>query len=147
MTVLDAQAIVALLTGERAAQEVAGILRDPERSPSISAINLAEVVDVLVRIKGHSGDEVGEKLEWLAAGGLETIAVDEALGLAAGRLHAKHYDRSRRPLSMADCVALALALDRGEPLATADPALAATAVEEGAEIVGIPNSSGKRPSA
>jgi predicted nucleic acid-binding protein len=89
---------------------------------------------------------VVEKLDWLAAGGLHVAAVDDAIGREAGRLHAAHYDRVRRPLSLADCLALATALTLGDVLATADAPLADAARAEGCSIVALPDSQGRRPS-
>ena len=145
MTVLDAQAVVALLRGEPAADEVADLLRRPGQPVSISALNVAEVVDVLVRVLGRTYEEVSEKLDWLSAGGLVVIPVDEGIGRTAGRIHAERYHRRDRPLSMADCIALATALVGREPFATSDPPLAATAAVEGCEVVPLPDSQGRRP--
>ena len=98
--------MVALLIGEPAAAPVAAMIRDPRERSVISALNVAEVIDVLVRMRGRTVAEVAEKLDWLAAGGLEVVAVEESIGRAAGRIRADHYDRRRRPISPADCVAL-----------------------------------------
>lgn len=145
MTVLDAQAVIALLLGEPAATEVAALLRDPQQPASVSALNVGEVMDVLIRITGRTADEVAEKLDWLIAGGLRVVAVDEDLARVAGRLHAEHYHRRDRPLSLADCVALATAVRLGEPLATSDPPLAATASATGCRVLPLPDSLGQRP--
>ena len=146
MTVLDAHAIVALLTAEPAAAEVETILRNRGARSVISAANLAEVIDVLVRLKGRTIDEVNEKVDWLVAGGLEVMPVDDAIGREAGRLHAVWYDRAKRPLSLADCVALATANALGDSIATADPPLAETARAEAREVVALPDAAGRRPS-
>jgi PIN domain nuclease of toxin-antitoxin system len=145
LTVLDAQAIVAALLGEPATAEVEAILRDVSDPPRISAVNVAEVIDVLVRRHGAAPDDVLQRLEWLQVGGLATVAADEAIGLLAGRLRARHYRSSDRAVSLADCVALATALHLGDRLATADPALADLAAEEGCRIVALPDSRGRRP--
>lgn len=144
---LDAQAVVAALTGEPAAPEVEALLRDRNDPARISAANLAEALDVLVRHQGWSVDEVEEKLRWLAIGGLSVVHVDEPIALRAGRLHARHYHRTRRPLSLADCIALATAVDVGESLATSDPALLAAAGEEGCPTIALLDAQGRRPSA
>jgi predicted nucleic acid-binding protein len=136
---------VALLIGEPAAAPVAAILRDPDDRSVLSAVNLAEVVDVLVRLRARRFDEVAEKLDWLAAGGLETVAADESVGRKAGRIRAEHYDRRLRPISLADCVALATAQALAEPLATSDAVLVEVARSEGCEVVGLPNSAGRLP--
>jgi predicted nucleic acid-binding protein len=136
---------VALLIGEPAAAPVAAILRDPDDRSLLSAVNLAEVVDVLVRLRSRPYHEVAEKLDWLAAGGLETVAADESVGRMAGRIRAHHYDRRLRPISLADSVALATARELDEPLATSDRVLIEVARSEGCEVVGLPNSAGRLP--
>jgi PIN domain nuclease of toxin-antitoxin system len=111
----------------------------------VTAVNLGESLDVLSRHMGWPLDEVEEKLRWLIFGGLEVIEIDEQIGLEAGRLHAVHYHRTQRPLSLADCIALAAAAIRAEPLATADPALVATAAEISCAVVQLPDARGLRP--
>lgn len=142
MTVLDAQAIVAFLVAEPAAPEVRDLLR---AAPAISAMNWGEVVDNLMRVQGRTYDEVTQRLDLLLAGGLKVVVVDEPIGRAAGRLRAQHYHRIRRPISHADCVALATAQALAEALATSDPALAATALATGVPLVPLPDSTGVRP--
>jgi predicted nucleic acid-binding protein len=112
----------------------------------VGALNLAEALDVLVRLQGWLVDEVEEKLRWLILGGLEVVSVDAAIALSAGRLHARHYHRTRRPVSLADCTALATAIARQERLATSDPALLAAARDEGCPVVPLPDARGNRPS-
>jgi predicted nucleic acid-binding protein len=144
VTVLDAQAVVAFLRGEPAAAEVAALLRATDAPPVISAVNEAEVLDVMVRIIGRTVDEVEQRLDWLRAGGLEVIPVDEPLARSAGYLRAVHYDRMQRPISLADCIALATALDRGDRLATSDGPLADVARREGCGVVALPDTGGSR---
>jgi predicted nucleic acid-binding protein len=136
---------VALLIGEPAAAPVAAMLRDPGDRSLVNAVNLAEVVDVLVRLRGRRFEEVTEKLDWLVAGGLETVATDESVGRMAGRIRADHYERRTRPISLADCVALATARHREEPLETSDPVLVEVARAEGAEVIGLPDARGHLP--
>lgn len=145
LTVLDAQALVAGLTDEPARPEVEALLRDVEDPPAISAANLAEVVDVLVRKLGFPVAEVEHRLDWLVRSALDVLPVDEAIGLLAGTLRSRHYHRTTRPVSLADCVGLATAVVRAERLATSDPALAAMARAEGVQVVALPDSSGRRP--
>jgi predicted nucleic acid-binding protein len=145
VTVLDAQAIVALLIGEPAASPVAALLRDPGAPAKVNAVTIAEVVDVLVRLRGRAYPDVAEKLDWLEAGGLEVVAVEGLVGRTAGRLRADHYDRRQRSVSLPDCLALATARAHDEPLATSDPALVEVARREGAQIIGLPDSAGRLP--
>ena len=145
LTVFDAQAIVAFLLEEPAAADVEHELRDPARLAHLSALNLAEVVDVMARIYGKSHSETTGALILLESGGLQIAGIDAAIGASAGALHARHYDRKTSPLSMADCVALATAAALGEPLATSDPPLAAAAQAEGVTVIGLPDANGRRP--
>ena len=84
MTVLDSQAVIAMLIGEPAAAEVETLLRARPGPPAIAAVNVGEVVDVLVRLKGRTLDEVTERLDWLVAGGLKVTEVTDAIGRDAG---------------------------------------------------------------
>ncbi len=136
---------MAALTGEPAAREVEVLLRDRAEPASVSAVNLAEVLDVLVRLQGWPADDVEEKLRWLTLGGLEIVAVDATVALSAGRLHARHYHRTKRPLSLADCVALATAQSRRQRLVTSDPARLAAAADERCAVVALPDAQGRRP--
>jgi PIN domain nuclease of toxin-antitoxin system len=144
LTVLDASALVAALVGEPAASEVSAILRR-RPPPSISAPNLAEVVDTLVRIMGRDPDAVRDSLDWLIAGGLQVEPVWIPLARLAAKLRAQHYHRTDRPLSLADCLCLATAMSLTTALATTDPHLAALARDLGVEVIGLPDSTGRRP--
>jgi PIN domain nuclease of toxin-antitoxin system len=143
--VFDAFAIIAALGGEPAAPEVAACLRQSSGDSLISSVNVAEIVDSLVRTAGQPAQAVEGTLGLLRLGGLRVAAVDEGVGMAAGRLRAKHYDRQAAPLSLADCVALATAQAHQASLVTADPALARAARAEGVELVALPDSQGRRP--
>ncbi|MHB8507978.1 MAG: PIN domain-containing protein [Candidatus Dormibacteria bacterium] len=142
-TVLDAFAVIAALTGEPAAAEVEAVVRAGDAC--ISAVNLAEVIDQLVRVAGRSAAEVEISLASLAAGGLVVVPTDEQVGRSAGSIRARYYDRRTAPVSLADCVALATCLRLAAALATADAPLATIAKKEGVALVGLPNSFGQRP--
>jgi PIN domain nuclease of toxin-antitoxin system len=145
VSILDAMALVAALTGEPARDEVERLLRDRADPPRIAAANLAEVADVLVRIKAFASDQVLQAVSWLRAGGLDVTPTDDVIALAAGELHARHYHHRRCPVSLCDCLALATAALLRERLATADPALAVVARTEAIGLVPLPDSSGRRP--
>ena len=137
---------MAALTGEPAAVEVEVLLRDSSEAACISAVNVSEVLDVLIRHQGWPAEDVEEKVRWLTLGGLQIVAADEAVGMLAGRLHARHYHRTRRPLSLADCIALATALSLGQRLATSDPALLGAAADEGCPYSALLDARGRRAS-
>jgi predicted nucleic acid-binding protein len=120
-------------------------LRHPTGPARISALNLAEVIDVMVRTYRRSRAETADALNLLESGGLLIAGVDADIGTSAGELHAWHYDRKTSPLSMADCVAVATAAALGEPLATSNPPLAAAAHAEGVTVIGLQDANGRRP--
>jgi PIN domain nuclease of toxin-antitoxin system len=139
--VLDAYALIAALVGERARAQVEPLLR----GGVVCAPNLAEVLDVCVRVHRNDEAEVRERIHWLTNGGLEVAAADAGLALSAGSVRARHYRRRTCEVSLGDCFALALAHRRSAPLATADPDLAAAARSERVEILALPDSRGRRP--
>ena len=140
-------AVVAALTGEPAQADVVDLLRGSEGPPRIAAVNLGEVFDVMVRVKSWRRGRVDLALSWLTAGGLDVVSTNERIARTAGDLRSRCYDRTACPVSLNDCVALATAQVLREPLATADAALAATAHLEGASLIPLPNSAGRRPPA
>jgi PIN domain nuclease of toxin-antitoxin system len=142
--VLDAYALIAFLRGEEAGAEVIGLLRR-EPPPSISAANLSEVVDRLVRVDGRGEPEVRNSINLVIAGGMEVEPISLADARRAGALRARHYDRQSAGLSLADCFCLATAIRLRAGVATADPALARAARDEGLAIIPLPDSSGRRP--
>lgn len=142
MTLLDAYAVIAYLRGERCADEVAQLLRTPT---VITATNVAEVVDQLVRIYGRDPDDVHGDLALLVNAGMDIVAVTADHGLLAGLLRARYYQRDRSAVSLADCVAAAVALSEDNPIATADPALAAVVRAEGGSVHPLVDSNGVEP--
>ena len=139
--VLDAYAVIAALVGEKARSEVEPLIEDG----MICAPNLAEVLDVCVRVHGNGEPIVRERIGWLITGGLAVTPLDAGLALTAGSLRSRHYQRRRCEISQGDCYALALAQQRRLALATADPDLARAARIEGVDVMALPDSRGKRP--
>jgi PIN domain nuclease of toxin-antitoxin system len=144
VTVLDAQAIVAGLTAEPAMSEVARILHDRESIPMVSAVTVGETMDILVRVRHHRVEHCDAQLQLLYSGGLEVVPVDEEIGRLAGLLRARHWNRDSRPVSLADCTALATAILNQEAIATADAALIGAARAEGHPVIVLPDSEGRR---
>lgn len=140
MILLDAYALIAFVRGEGAAPPVAGLLRSGEAA--IPSINLAEVIDQLVRRFGVPYEAVREVVDGLTAQGLSVLHTDDATPWAAARLRARHYQRRSRPLSLADCVLLAFA-GSSDAIATADRPVIATATDEGIDVVPLPDSRGR----
>jgi len=110
--VLDACAFIAFLQDEPGADEVTRLMK--ERKCLIHAVNVCEVYYDLLRRADVDGANSLESL--LRAGGLEIYAaLPPALWQEAGRIKAE-----RRRLSLADCFALALALQEQAVLVTSD---------------------------
>jgi len=142
VTILDAYTVLAYLRGEPSADQVAALLRQPT---TLTAANAAEVVDQLVRVFAHDADDVHGDLLLLANIGMEIAAVTVEVGLLAGRLRGRHYERDTMAVSLADCIAAATALTRRQSLATADPALARMLRREGGTVHALPDSRGRLP--
>ena len=62
------------------------------------------------------------------------VPLDAARAWRVGELRARHYHRTRRPVSLADCALLACA-DPGDSIATLDAMLLAMAADEHVETV------------
>lgn len=144
LTVLDASALVAALLHEPGEALADELLRQ-QPPPSISAVNLAEVIDRLVRVEGYDAGDVNDRIDLLMVGGLEVEPVWLKVTRLAASLRAKHYHRSNSPLSMADCVCLATAMTLQTDLATTDPALAKAARASDVEVIPLPDSSSRLP--
>jgi PIN domain nuclease of toxin-antitoxin system len=142
VTVLDAYAVIAYLRGEPSAGEVAELLHGPT---ILTSVNAAEVLDQMVRVFGSDPDAVEADLALLSHAGMTVHAVTDELGMEAGRIRARRYHRDRAAISLADCVAASAALAARQPLATADPALAAVLRAEGGDVHPLPDSKGNRP--
>ena len=140
MILLDAYALISLLAGEQAADEVGALIAEGE--VAIAAPNLAEAADHLARLRGI---EVGRTRAAVEVLELRVRATELEHGWRAGELRAKHYHRSRRPLSLGDCLLLA-AVGADDRLATADPHVLATAEQEQLAWIALLDSAGERHS-
>jgi PIN domain nuclease of toxin-antitoxin system len=144
MTVLDASALIAFMLDEPARSAVDALLRR-RPPPSISAVNLAEVIDHLVRVERRSPADVNDSIDLLIVGGLQIEPFRLPHSRRASSVRMTHYDRSTSPLSQADCACLATAIALQTDLATSDPALARAARLDGVTVVALPDSTGRRP--
>jgi predicted nucleic acid-binding protein len=138
VVVLDSFAVIALLTGEPAAPEVRRLLGDAR----LTSTGVAEVIDRLVRVYGQSEEEVA--LDVAELGLLDGLPVEAGDGLGAGLLRARHYHRTRRVVSLADCIVGEIARRTGASVATADSDLLDLCDEEGITTVALPDSTGRR---
>jgi PIN domain nuclease of toxin-antitoxin system len=135
VTLLDAQALIALIMGEAAMERVSEILREGEAA--MTAPNVAEVFDVSVRRYGLSHARVAEKVDPLFEGPIASIAVDVELARRAAALRGEHYHRADCPLSLADSILLAAAKP-DDKIATADGDVLAVASKLGIETIELP---------
>jgi uncharacterized protein with PIN domain len=142
LTVLDAYALVALLTDEPAAGEVEALVRGGD--VAVAAVNLAEALDVAVRRHDASDDDVRSAVEPLLHADIRVVRVEEQHAWRAAELRRRHYDRRSSALSLADCFLLAAA-GKGDRIATSDEPVARAAKAEGIGVAALPDSTGRRP--
>ena len=140
MTVLDAYAVIAYLRAEPAAGEVRSLLGGPD--VTLTAVGVAEVIDHLVRLAG--ADEEDAALDLAQLGLLDAISVGTDLGLAAGKLRARHYHRTCCAVSMADCIAAEASRRAATNLATSDPDLLDLCRRENIPTIVLARSDGTR---
>ena len=100
----------------------------------MSTVNAAEVVDVLVRVRGGEPGVVSTRVEELLSSVVEPVAPSLASATRAGELRARLFDRRVRRVSLADCFVLATA-EAGHSIVTTNGALAAIAGDEGIDVV------------
>jgi len=141
-TVLDAYALIALVRGEPAADEVELILR--RGGAAVSSVNFGEAVDVLHRRFGIPERELQLALGTLVSAGLDVVSTTERHAWRTAEIRARHYSRRGSELSLADCFAIAVTGEHDE-IATSDLPLARAARAEGLAVVALPDSRGRRP--
>jgi PIN domain nuclease of toxin-antitoxin system len=132
---LDAFALIALLAEEPAADDVEALLRAGEAA--ITAVNLAEALDVLQRVQGISSERLQAVTTPLVGERMKLLPIDEQIARDAADIRARRYHRTRAPLSLADCILLA-ATGESDELATADAPLIRTAEAEGVQVRRLP---------
>lgn len=139
--ILDAYAVLALFKGEPAARVVLRLISSEPRA-ALTALGVAEVLDHLVRLEGATDEDAALDLAQL--GLAEAAPIDASIATRAGILRARHYHRTRRAVSLADCMAAEVARADGSALVTADPHLLDLCQEEGIDAVVLPDSAGRR---
>ena len=140
--VVDSGPIVSVLLGDSAAPEVSSALQG--RECSVSIVNVAEVLDVLIRVHRTPIDDAAEAVERFLDEVARPIPSTRTLAEQAGLIRARHYHRRDRDVSLADCFAIATALPDAE-VATSDTAIARVARAEGLGVIALPNPRGRRP--
>ena len=144
MTILDAQALIAFLTDEPARPAVEALIRS-DGGTRISAVNLAEALDVLVRVKGVPADVIERVVRPLVGEAVPVVVATEAIAWAAAATRSAHYDRDRRPISLGDAFALATAAAQDAPIATPDRAMVWVARALNLTPVPLPDQWGNLP--
>jgi predicted nucleic acid-binding protein len=139
MTLLDANALIAVVRGEPAMEKVLSVIR--EGSTAMTTVNISEVYDSVARKTGLSHGDIGDVIEPLLQGSIAPISVDVVLARRAAEIRSVHYHRKRQALSLADCVLLAAA-EGNDRIATADPDVLAVATKLGIGTIELPPSSG-----
>jgi PIN domain nuclease of toxin-antitoxin system len=137
---LDAYAAIAILKGEPAAKEIRPTLEAGDAV--IHPLNLGEVIDRMSRLAGADPDDIEADVALL---GVDTVDADAATLVDAGRWRTRHYHRTDRAVSLADCVAGLCAVTARLALATSDRHCADMLREEGGEVFPLPNRQGVRP--
>ncbi len=132
---LDAFALIALLTDEPAADDVEALLRRGDAA--ITAVNLAEALDVLQRVQKIPRERVEALAVPLVEERMKLVAIDLEIARAAAGIRARRYHRARAPLSLADCILLA-ATGGSDTLATADEPLIHAARAERRHVIELP---------
>ena len=132
---LDAFALIALLADEPAADDVEALLRAGDAA--ITAVNLAEALDVLQRVQGMPSERVREVTMPLVGERMKLLPIDERIARDAADIRARRYHRTRAPLSLADCILLA-ATGESDTLATADAPLIRAAEAEDVRVRALP---------
>jgi predicted nucleic acid-binding protein len=113
-----------------------------EQPVVLHPLNAGEVIDRVARMAQVDTDEVESDLALL---GIAFAEVDPRDLVEAGHWRARHYHRTRRPVSLADCVAAVCALRSEVALATSDRHCAAMLRDEGGEVLALPASDGSLP--
>ncbi len=139
MTLLDAYALIAMVTGARAEHEVRAIL--DTGTAAIATLNLAEALDVLERVHGVAREDVDAIITPLLGAVIRVLPVGLETARRAAAIRAEHYHARTRRLSMADCVLIASA-GEGDSVATADSDVLAVAPLLGLEPVELPGEAG-----
>ena len=138
LIVLDAQALIAYTTNEPGAIVVRDQI-NTQQQILLSTANLTEVTYFLGRTRGVTPSSVYADIIELE---IHITRLDEDCALAAAGLRLHHYHRVRRPVSLADCCAAALALDRQAVLVTSDGPLLDLMIDEQGDVLPVPASDG-----
>jgi PIN domain nuclease of toxin-antitoxin system len=142
LLVFDAYPLAAVLLDEPAAEVVTPLLSASLTESAMAAVSAAEVVDVVGRTADARPEHVAAAVGLWVEGGLDVVSVDWPLARRAGGLRATNYHRSRMPVTLADCAAIALAEQLDATLVTSDPPMLRLARKIGVSVHAVPDSKG-----
>jgi len=138
---LDAYGVIGLLRGESVADEVRELL-ESGMPAWLTPLGVAEVVDRRVRLDAVDPETVVMDLDEL--GLADSAPLDPQTAARVGALRARHYHRTTRSVSLADCVLAELARAAGAKVATSDPHLLDLCADENIQTIPLPDSQGHR---
>ncbi len=140
MIVLDAYPIVALLAGESSATRVGSLLDDnPVRT--LTALGLAEILDVMIRVGKADRDEL--LLDLATLGLLDAEATTPEIAIDAAGLRSFYYRKRTCEVSLADCIVVATARSLEAPVVTSDHPMLDVCHAERIGVIPIPERSGR----
>ncbi len=139
--VLDSFALLALVEGEMAAEQVAAVFKETEERGAkayLSKINEGEVYYILYRTKGNI---YAEQLRRDLKSGKFPLEIVSAID---GRVEKASEIKARFPLSYADAFAAQLAIERGALLVTGDAEFKSLAEQGLLKVMWLPSARGAR---
>jgi predicted nucleic acid-binding protein len=145
MAVFDASPLVAVLLGEPGGLVSGRMLADSSAEHAICALNAAEVLDRVSRESEERAGEVASAMQLWFDAGVHVVPLDWELAQRTAELRSLHYHRTRAPVSLADCSAIALSQRMTAELVTSDATQARIARAEGVAVLPVPDSSGRTP--
>jgi predicted nucleic acid-binding protein len=145
MAIFDAAPLVAVLLGETGGLASGRLLGDTDAGHAVCALNAAEVLDRVSRGSGEPAENVAAGMELWFESALRCVPLDWNRACRAAELRARHYYRTRTPVTLADCGAIALAEQLGTELVTSDQTMIKVARAEGVDVIAVPDSSGRTP--
>ena len=141
MIILDAYPVIGLLRDEPVAVEARALLESG--TPAwLTPLGVAEVVDRRIRLDEADLETV--VMELMEFGRAEPAPRESQTAARAGALRARHYHRTTRSVSLADCVVAETARAARARVATSDPHLLDLCVDEGIPTIPLPDSRGHR---
>jgi PIN domain nuclease of toxin-antitoxin system len=145
MAIFDAAPLVAVLLGEPGGLASGRLLAEPNAHHAICALNAAEVLDTVSRDTSEPAGEVVATMQLWFESGVRIVPLDWQRAQRAAELRSRHYHRTRTPVSLAGCAAIALAEQLETELVTSDAPMVRVARAIGVGVIAVPDSSGRTP--